>query len=91
MTSRGGFTRREFGQLALAGIPLALAARLDAAGVRLAVEAGVPLVVSTDAHSVRGLDNMQLAVSTARRGGATPTDVLNTGELSSVLGLRRPG
>ena len=64
---------------------------LDAAGVRLAVEAGVPLVVSTDAHSVRGLDNMQLAVSTARRGGATPTDVLNTGELSSVLGLRRPG
>ena len=64
---------------------------LDAAGVRLAVEAGVPLVVSTDAHSVRGLDNMQLAVSTARRGGAAPTDVLNTGELPSVLGLRRPG
>ena len=33
-----GFTRREFGQLALAGIPLALTARLDAAGVRIGVQ-----------------------------------------------------
>ena len=33
---------------------------------------------STDAHSVRGLGNMQLAVATARRGGATAADVLNT-------------
>ncbi len=39
--------------------------------VRLAVEAGVPIVCSTDAHSVRGLGNMQLAVMTARRGWAT--------------------
>ena len=33
-----GFTRREFGQLTLAAIPLALAARLDAAGVRIGVQ-----------------------------------------------------
>ena len=33
-----GFTRREFGQLALAGIPLALAARVDAASVRIGVQ-----------------------------------------------------
>ena len=33
-----GFTRREFGQLALAGIPLALTARLGAAGVRIGVQ-----------------------------------------------------
>jgi DNA polymerase (family 10) len=54
--------------------------RLDLTGEhsRLAVEAGVALVVSTDAHSTRGLDNMELAVATARRGWATPADVLNT-------------
>jgi DNA polymerase (family 10) len=46
--------------------------------VRLAVEAGVPVVCSTDAHSVRGLGNMRLAVATARRGGAAPGHVLNT-------------
>ena len=57
--------------------------------VRLAVEAGVPVVCSTDAHSVRGLGNMQLAVATARRGWATVADVLNTRGLDEVLGLRR--
>ena len=36
--SVGGFTRREFGQLALAGIPLALTTRLDAAAVRIGVQ-----------------------------------------------------
>jgi sugar phosphate isomerase/epimerase len=37
--SAGGFTRREFGHLALAGIPLALTTRLDAAGgVRIGVQ-----------------------------------------------------
>jgi DNA polymerase (family 10) len=60
--------------------------RLDLAGdlVRLAVEAGVPVVASTDAHSVRGLGNMQLAVATARRGWATPADVLNTRPLAEL-------
>ena len=56
--------------------------------VRLVVEAGVPIVCSTDAHSVRGLGNMQLAVATARRGWATAADVLNTRGLDEVLGLR---
>ena len=64
--------------------------RLDLAGpdVRLAIEAGVAIVVSTDAHSVRGLDNMRLAVATARRGWATAADVLNTRPLADVLALR---
>ncbi|HET7571925.1 MAG TPA: PHP domain-containing protein [Gaiellaceae bacterium] len=53
--------------------------------VRLAVEAGVPVVCSTDAHSVRGLANMRLAVTTARRGGATAVDVLNTRPLAEIL------
>jgi DNA polymerase (family X) len=57
--------------------------------VRLAVEAGVPVVCSTDAHSVRGLGNMRLSVATARRGGACAADVLNTRPLEEVLARRR--
>jgi DNA polymerase (family 10) len=53
--------------------------------VRLAVEAGVPVVCSTDAHSVQGLDNMRLSVTTARRGRATAADVLNTRPLVEIL------
>jgi DNA polymerase (family X) len=53
--------------------------------VRLAVEAGVPVVCSTDAHSVGGLGNMQLSVATARRGWATAGDVLNTRGLAEIL------
>jgi DNA polymerase (family 10) len=56
--------------------------------VRLAIEAGVPIVVSTDAHSVRGLGNMVLAVATARRGWATAADVVNTRPLAEILALR---
>jgi DNA polymerase (family 10) len=65
--------------------------RLDLSGpeVRLAVEAGVPVVASTDAHSVRGLGNMRLAIATARRGWATAADVVNTRPLAE-LPLRRP-
>jgi DNA polymerase (family 10) len=51
---------------------------------RLAIEAGVPVVCSTDAHSIGGLDNMRLAVGTARRGWATAADVLNTRPLSEL-------
>jgi DNA polymerase (family 10) len=45
--------------------------------------------VSTDAHSVRGLGNMRLAVHTARRGWATAADVVNTRPLDEVLARRR--
>ena len=57
--------------------------------VRLAVEAGVPVVCSTDAHSVRGLGNMQLSVATARRGWARIGDVLNARPLAELLAARR--
>jgi DNA polymerase (family 10) len=56
--------------------------------VRLAREAGVAIVCSTDAHSTRGLENIELSVATARRGGAAATDVLNTRGLDKVLALR---
>ena len=57
-----------------------LADRLDlrAEHVRDALAAGVQIVCSTDSHSVRGLGNMELSVATARRGGATAAQVLNT-------------
>ena len=60
--------------------------RLDLSGpeVRLAIEAGVPIVASTDAHSVPGLGNMPLAIGTARRGWATRADVLNTRSLAEL-------
>jgi DNA polymerase (family 10) len=63
-----------------------LPARLDLFGpdVRRAIEAGVPIVASTDAHSVRGLGNMELAVATTRRGWATAADVVNTRPLAEV-------
>jgi DNA polymerase (family X) len=64
--------------------------RLDLSGpqVKLAIEAGVPVCASTDAHSVRGLGNMQLCVATARRGWATAADIVNTRPLGE-LPLRR--
>jgi DNA polymerase (family 10) len=61
--------------------------RLDLPGehVRDALEAGVEIVCSTDAHSVRGLGNMALSVATARRGWATADHVVNTRPLASIL------
>jgi DNA polymerase (family X) len=65
------------------GLPDRLDLRDDE--VRLAIEAGVRIVCSTDAHSVQGLDNMRLAVTTARRGWSTAADVLNTRPLADIL------
>jgi DNA polymerase (family X) len=61
--------------------------RLDLRGehVREAIRAGVKIVCSTDAHSIRGLGNMPLSVATARRGWATAADVLNTRPLPELL------
>ena len=39
---------------------------------------GIPIVISTDAHSIDGLDVMQYGVLQARRGGLTAPDVANT-------------
>jgi DNA polymerase (family X) len=68
-----------------------LPARLDLKGehVRSAIAAGVRIVCSTDAHSVDGLGNMALSVHTARRGGASAEDVLNTRALPWLASERR--
>jgi DNA polymerase (family 10) len=45
---------------------------------RLASEAGVTIVLNTDAHGVDTLGNMDYAVATARRAWLTPDDIANT-------------
>ena len=65
--------------------------RIDLSGelVRDAIAAGVAICASTDAHSTRGLGNMELAIGTARRGWATAADVLNTRPLEQILARRK--
>jgi DNA polymerase (family 10) len=60
--------------------------RLDLAAphIRRALDAGVPIVASTDAHSVRGLGNMRLAIATARRGWARAADIVNSRPLGEL-------
>jgi DNA polymerase (family 10) len=39
---------------------------------------GIPIVISTDAHNIEGLDCMRYGILQARRGGLTANDVANT-------------
>ncbi|MDA0310789.1 MAG: DNA polymerase/3'-5' exonuclease PolX [Gemmatimonadetes bacterium] len=52
--------------------------------VHRAKELGVPVVISTDAHSPRGLADMRFGVDQARRGWLSPADVLNTRSLAEM-------
>ena len=45
---------------------------------RLAAEAGVAIVLNTDAHGVDTLGNMAYAVATARRAWLAPSEIANT-------------
>jgi DNA polymerase (family 10) len=54
--------------------------------VRKAVDAGVKLVIDSDAHSVNHLHFLHFGVATARRGWACKTDVINTRPLKAFLG-----
>lgn len=61
---------------------------------RMAIEAGVKLVIGTDAHSSDGLGLMGFGVATAGRGWATKTDVLNTlsaAKVKSWINIKRTG
>jgi DNA polymerase (family 10) len=53
--------------------------RLDLSDTHVgrARQLGVKVVISTDAHSPRGLENMRFGVDQARRGWLGPDDVLN--------------
>ena len=52
---------------------------------RKAVEAGVKIMVSTDAHRIEHLGRIIFGVGTARRGWVKKTDVINTYGLSELL------
>ena len=51
---------------------------LDEVHCKLAKEMGVKLVISTDAHSIFGLDTMRFGIGQARRAWLGRKDVLNT-------------
>lgn len=50
-----------------------------------AKESNVPLVISTDAHTIDQLDNMGFGVAVARRGWLEKKDILNTLPLQTLL------
>ena len=49
--------------------------------VKDAIQAGVKLVLGTDAHSVNSLENMEYGISVARRGWAEKKNIINTKSL----------
>ncbi|MBL7155010.1 MAG: DNA polymerase/3'-5' exonuclease PolX [Candidatus Portnoybacteria bacterium] len=53
--------------------------------VRQAIETGVKLVISTDAHSSNHLAMMELGIAQARRGWAAKKDILNSQSLTEFL------
>jgi DNA polymerase (family 10) len=55
-------------------------ARLDLDDVACAAarQHGIPIVISTDAHSTKGLDVLRYGVLQARRAGLTKADVANS-------------
>ena len=60
--------------------------RLDLAEdhVRRAVDAGVTLTISSDAHHPRELENLRFGIATAQRGWARTADVLNCRDLDGL-------
>jgi DNA polymerase (family 10) len=68
-------------------------ARLDLDDVACAAAKrhGIPIVISSDAHSTKGLDVLRYGVLQARRGGLTPDDVANTRpwpEIKELIGRK---
>jgi DNA polymerase (family 10) len=68
-------------------------ARLDLDDVQCAAAKrhGIPIVISSDAHSALGIDVLRYGVLQARRAGLTKADVANTrawDKLKAMLGKR---
>jgi DNA polymerase (family 10) len=62
---------------------------LDWRWCRAARDAGVPVELGPDAHSIAGLDHVSLGVSVARKGWLSAADVLNTRSADDVLAFAR--
>lgn len=57
---------------------------LSSANVRKAQEAGVKLVINTDAHSIEGLEVMPIGIAAAKKGWIKRENVLNTFDISQL-------
>ncbi len=68
-------------------------ARLDLDDVHCAraKQLGIPIVISSDAHSIGGLDVLRYGVKQARRAGLTAADVANTKDWHDLQHLIRRG
>jgi DNA polymerase (family 10) len=67
--------------------------RMDLSDVnaRRAGALGLPIAVSTDTHSLRELDHLELGIGIARRAWLEPQQVLNTRPLNDLLAWAKPG
>jgi DNA polymerase (family 10) len=62
---------------------------LSEQNVRLAVDAGATIVINTDAHRVRTMENMRYGVATARRAWLTADQIANTRGWREFAKLRK--
>lgn len=63
---------------------------LEPRWIRVARERGIKFIVSTDAHSTGGLENLAYGVSMARRGWLSRDEVLNTLDAERFMMAVRP-
>ncbi len=63
---------------------------LEPRWLRAARSRGISFVISSDAHSTRGLASVAFGVSMARRGGVRRAEVLNALDVDEFLKLVRP-
>jgi DNA polymerase (family 10) len=63
---------------------------LEPRWIRAARQRGIKFVVSTDAHSIRNLENLPYGVAMARRGWLSRADILNTLPVDEFLDAVRP-
>jgi DNA polymerase (family 10) len=62
---------------------------LSSTHARAALDAGVDLVLSSDAHSTRALERVELAVGTARRAGVPRERVVNARGSAALMARKR--
>lgn len=62
---------------------------LNAEHIRKAQDAGVKIVINTDAHKVDTLTHMNIGVSTAKKGWINRSSVLNASSLEDLLAFLR--
>jgi DNA polymerase (family 10) len=62
---------------------------LNEVHARAAAQAGIPIIIDTDAHRVGGFEVLRYGVATARRAWLTAADVVNTRPWAEVAALRK--